>query len=163
MTDTATLQDPAALTRYIKATYHARHRAQLPLLAQMAERVETMHFGDTCVPEGLADLLEKIISEMEAHMTTEGLVLDPAIRTDGTPDPERPLAMMRANHTDLAADIAEIRRLTGGLALPDGVCGTWAALYSGLKTFLAELEAHMHLENDVPFPQAEPREKVVIP
>ncbi|MEQ6250443.1 MULTISPECIES: hemerythrin domain-containing protein [Rhodobacterales] len=156
MPDASPPQDPAELTRYIETRYHERHREQLPVLAQMAERVETVHFGDDDVPEGLSALLERMIGEMEVHMKKEELILFPAIRKGGMPGIENPIAVMRADHDDHATEIAEIRRLTGNLTLPAGVCGTWTALYTGLAGFLGDLEEHMRLENDVLFPQFEP-------
>ncbi|WP_417806352.1 hemerythrin domain-containing protein [Thioclava sp.] len=155
MTQTAPLHDPAALTRHIETRYHARHREQLPALAAMAEKVEIVHFGDDHVPEGLANLLEKMVGEMEVHMKKEELILFPAIRKGGTPSIETPIAVMRADHDDHAAELAEIRRLTGNLAVPDGACGTLTELYSGLDEFITDLEEHIRLENDVLFPQFE--------
>ena len=151
MPDTSPPQDPAELTRYIETRYHERHREQLPLLAQMAERVETVHFGDDDVPEGLSNLLERMIGDMEVHMKKEELILFPAIRKGGMPGIENPIAVMRADHDNHATEIADIRRLTCNLTLPAGACGTWTALYTGLAEFLGDLEEHMRLENDVLF------------
>ncbi|WP_176248752.1 MULTISPECIES: hemerythrin domain-containing protein [unclassified Sulfitobacter] len=156
MTETSPPQDPVQLARYIETRYHALHREQLPVLARMAERVETVHFGDDHVPEGLSDLLERMIGEMEIHMKKEELILFPAIRKGGMPGIENPIAVMRADHDDHATGIIEIRRLTGNLTLPEGACGTWTALYTGLAEFLRDLEEHMRLENDVLFPQFKP-------
>ncbi len=157
MIDTAPLQDPAALTRYIETRYHARHRDQLPALVAMAQKVEAVHFGDDHVPEGLSNLLERMIGGMEVHMKKEELILFPAIRKGGMPGIGQPIAVMRADHDGHAAEVTEIRRLTGGPELPDDACGTWTALYAGLDEFLTDLEEHMRLENDVLFPQFEPR------
>ncbi|MCB2127008.1 MAG: hypothetical protein KDD97_15745, partial [Rhodobacteraceae bacterium] len=68
MSDAAPIDDAAELTRYIETRYHARHRNQLPSLAEMAERVENVHFGDEDVPEGLSAVLRRMIGEMEVHM-----------------------------------------------------------------------------------------------
>ena len=155
--ETAPTQDPAALTRHTKTRYQARHRTQLPHLAHLAERVETVHSGAENVPDGLSAVLKRMIGEMEVHMKKEELILFPAIRKGGMPGIEQPIAVMRADHDDHASDVAEIRRLTGGPALPQGACGTWTALYAGLDEFLADLEEHMRLENDVLFPQFEPQ------
>lgn len=156
MAEAAPIHDAAELTRHIETRYHARHREQLPPLAAMAERVESVHFGDDHVPDGLADILHRMIGEMEVHMKKEELILFPAIRRGGGPGIENPIAVMRADHDGHATEVARIRRLTGGLALPDGACGTWTALYAGLEEFLCDLEEHMRLENDVLFPQFEP-------
>ena len=106
MTDTAPLQDAAELTRHIETRYHARHREQLPALVQLAERVESVHFGDDNVPEGLSDLLRGMIGAMEVHMKKEELILFPAIRKGGAPGIENPIAVMRADHDDHAAEVA---------------------------------------------------------
>ncbi len=162
MTETAPVLDPAVLdpstlTRYIETRYHARLREKLPQLAQMAERVESVHFGDENVPDGLSDMLTRILGEMEVHMKKEELILFPAIRKGGMPGIENPIAVMRADHDDHAAGVAEIRRLTGGPTLPKGACGTWTALYTGLTEFLTDFDEHMRLENEVLFPQFEPQ------
>ena len=157
MSETAPIQDPSALTRYIETRYHARHREQLPLLAQLAEQVDTVHLGDENVPLGLSDVLTHMIGEMEVHMKKEELILFPAVRRGGMPGIEQPITLMRADHDDHAAEVDEIRRLTGGPTLPKGACGTWTTLYTGLHAFLTDLEEHMRLENDVLSPQFEPQ------
>lgn len=156
MTDDAPLHDAAALTRHIETRYHARHRAQLPPLADMAERVEDVHFGDDHVPVGLSSLLRRMIGEMEVHMKKEELILFPAIRKGGSSGIETPIAVMRADHDDHDREIAAIRQLTADLTLPAGACGTWTRLYAGLDEFIADLTEHMRLENEVLFPQFEP-------
>jgi regulator of cell morphogenesis and NO signaling len=150
-----TTDDPAALTRHIETRFHARHREQLPALAALAEKVETVHFGDDHVPEGLADLLQQMIGTLEVHMKKEELILFPAIRRGGGPGIANPIAVMRADHDDHAREVAEIRRLTADLRLPQGACRTWTALYAGLDEFLADLAEHIRLENDVLFPPFE--------
>ena len=156
MSDAAPIHDAAELTRYIETRYHARHREQLPPLAAMAAKVEDVHFGDDHVPDGLSDVLRRMIGEMEVHMKKEELILFPAIRRGGGHGIENPIAVMRADHDDHAAEVAEIRRLTRELTLPEGACGTWTALYARLDEFITDLEEHMRLENDVLFPQFEP-------
>lgn len=155
MTQNLHTDDPAALTRHIESRFHARHREQLPALAALAEKVETVHFGDDHVPEVLADLLQRMIGALEVHMKKEELILFPAIRKGGGLGIGTPIAVMRADHDDHAYDVAEIRRLTGDLGMPDGACRSWAALYTGLGEFLSDLEEHIRLENDVLFPPFE--------
>ncbi len=156
----APLHDAASLTHHIEARYHALHRKQLPMLAAMAERVEDVHFGDEGVPEGLSILLRHMIGEMEVHMKKEELILFPAMRRakvpGGMPGIENPIAVMRADHAGHVLEVAEIRRLTANLTLPDGACGTWTGLYHGLAEFIDDLTEHMRLENDMLFPQFEP-------
>ncbi len=155
MTNTAPIDDSAALTRHIETRYHQRHREQLPDLAALSARVESVHAGDPSAPAGLASLLEKLIGELEVHMKKEELILFPAIRRGNRAIGE-PIAAMRADHDDHAAEIAEIRRLTAQLTLPANACRTWTSLYDGLGSFVADLEEHIRLENEVLFPRFEP-------
>jgi regulator of cell morphogenesis and NO signaling len=72
------------------------------------------------------------------------------------PGIEQPIAVMRADHAGHDREVAEIRRLTANLTLPEGACGTWTRLYEGLAEFIDDLSEHMRLENEVLFPQFEP-------
>lgn len=155
MTDQAPIHDAAELTRHIETRYHARHREQLPYLAELSAKVEMVHAADPQAPTGLAEVLTRMIGDMEVHMKKEELILFPAIRAGGGPGIEHPIAVMRADHDDHAAEVAEIRRITGGPTLPDNACGSWTRLYEGLQEFMDDLQEHIRLENDVLFPQFE--------
>ena len=141
------------ITRYIEKTYHARHREELPRLAALAAKVERVHADSPEVPAGLADLLHRMIGEREVHMKKEELILFPAIRNGGAPGIANPIAAMRGDHDEHGASISHILELTRGLTPPEDACGSWRALYAGLEDFIAELEAHIKLENEVLFPR----------
>lgn len=155
MTTDAPINDPAALTTYIETRFHQTHREQLPDLAALALKVERVHGDQPEAPHGLGALLQRLIGELEVHMKKEELILFPAIRRGGMPGIEHPIAVMRADHDDHSAEVARIRALNANLTLPEGACRSWAALYDGLAQFLADLEAHVRLENDVLFPRFE--------
>ena len=150
-------ESAADLTRYIETRYHARHRTELPELAALAEKVETVHFGDEDVPDGLSALLRRMIGELEVHMKKEELILFPAIRNAAS-GLDAPIAAMRDDHDSHESDIARIGQLTSGLALPQDACPIWTQLYTELSKFVAELEEHIRLENEVLFPPFETRE-----
>ena len=42
--------------------------------------------------------------------------------------------------------------LTADLEAPADACGTWRALYDGLRELELDLMRHVHLENNVLFP-----------
>jgi len=155
MAETAQVRNAGELTRHIEARYHARHREQLPVLAELAAKVESVHVGVAGVPAGLSDLLRRMIGELEVHMKKEELILFPAMRKGGGPGIEYPISVMRADHDGHDREVAEIRRLTGGPNLPEGACRSWTDLYTGLDEFLSDLAEHMRLENEVLFPMFE--------
>jgi regulator of cell morphogenesis and NO signaling len=157
MTTDAPIDDPAALTSFIETRFHEIHREQLPDLAALALKVKRVHGDQPEAPHGLSALLQRLIGELEVHMKNEELILFPAIRRGGMPGIENPIAVMRADHDDHSAEIECIRALTNNLTLPEGACRSWTALYDGLKQFIADLEAHVRLENDMLFPHFEAR------
>uniref|UniRef100_UPI003B525722 hemerythrin domain-containing protein n=1 Tax=Roseovarius indicus TaxID=540747 RepID=UPI003B525722 len=154
MTKSPPPQDPAKLTSFIESEYHAKHRAQLPGLAALSEKVEAVHAGQADVPAGLAELLRRMTGELEVHMKKEELILFPAIR-NATAGLDEPIAAMRADHDDHKAEIDQIRHLTNGLTLPTNACRSWTRLYAGVGEFLDDLQAHIRRENEVLFPQFE--------
>lgn len=150
-------QETAALIDHILTRYHESHREDLASLVSLAERVERVHADDPEAPTGLAAALRTLAQEMEDHMRKEEMILFPAMRAGGGPGIEHPIAVMRADHDDHAANIALIRQLTGDLTPPEHACGSWWSLYGGMAALFDDLAAHIALENDVLFPRFEPR------
>ena len=147
---------PAALIDHILERYHAVHRAQLPELIKMARRVEAVHRDNPQVPTGLADLLEAIEREMLEHMEKEKGVLFPILKAGGNPFVVHPIGMMRSEHISHGAQLDRLNALTQDATPPEGACNTWRALYTGIAQLNDDLINHIHLENNVLFPQFEP-------
>jgi regulator of cell morphogenesis and NO signaling len=151
-TPTAPLE-PAALIDHILARYHAVHRRELPELAKLAQKVEAVHRAHAEVPAGLAALLEQMGEELELHMTKEEQVLFPLMRRGFHPMIGTPIAVMRSEHDEHGERLREIDRLAHGLLPPADACTTWRALYAGLGKLTDDLMEHIHLENNLLFPQ----------
>lgn len=147
-------ENPGELTQFIEIRYHAKHRAELPALAALAEKVESVHRDDVHVPAGLAALLRRMTGELEVHMKKEELILFPAMR-NALAGLDSPITAMRQDHDDHTDELATIKRLTNNLTLPQDACGSWTRLYSDLSEFVNDLEEHIRLENDVLFPHFE--------
>jgi len=147
-------RDPAALIEYILTRYHAVHREQLPELVRMARRVEAVHRDHPAVPVGLADLLEDMEAELLDHMEKEEQVLFPAME-QAVPGVDGPIGAMRDEHTGHGALLEQLAALTHDHTPPPGACNTWRALYAGIAQLGDDLINHIHLENNVLFPQFE--------
>jgi regulator of cell morphogenesis and NO signaling len=146
------LDDLPALTLHIETRYHARHRTQLSALVVLARNVEAERGA---APLTLATMLQTLAGEMEVHMKKEELILFPAIRRGGGRALATPIAVMRADHDDHDEHVARIRALTDDLTLPEGATEARRALYLALAEFIADLDEHIRLENDVLFPPFE--------
>lgn len=152
----APTSEPAALIEHILTRFHAVHREQMPELIRMARRVEAVHRDHPAVPAGLADLLEQMESEMLDHMAKEENILFPMLARGGHPMAVHPIGMMRHEHTAHGAQLERLAALTGDHTAPPEACTTWRALYAATRQFADDLVDHIHLENNLLFPQFEP-------
>jgi regulator of cell morphogenesis and NO signaling len=148
-------ESPEALVNHILTRYHAVHREQLPELIRMARRVEAVHRESPDVPVGLADLLETMEAELLGHMALEEQVLFPLLRSSGQGADSGPIQTMRDDHTGHGAQLERLMTLTDDANPPRGACNTWRALYAGIAQLSDDLINHIHLENNVLFPQFE--------
>lgn len=149
------LGTPTELVEHIIARYHEVHRAQLPELIRMARRVEAVHRDNPNTPHGLADALETMEQELLMHMHKEEAVLFPMLRAGGNSFVSQPIAMMRHEHNDHGEALEHLASLTNDITPPMGACNTWRALYTGLAQLREDLINHIHLENNILFPQFE--------
>ena len=149
------LGTPTELVEHIIARYHEVHRAQLPELIRMARRVEAVHRDNPNTPHGLADALETMEQELLMHMHKEEAVLFPMLRAGGNSFVSQPIAMMRHEHNDHGEALEHLASLTHDITPPMGACNTWRALYTGLAQLREDLINHIHLENNILFPQFE--------
>ena len=150
--DAPSFDSPSAMIEHIISRYHDVHRAQLPELIRMAQRVEVVHQGKPQVPVGLGAALETMQQELLSHMQKEELVLFPSLKAGGNPYIAQPIAMMRHEHTDHGAALEHIVALTHDMNPPADACSTWRALYAGLTQLRDDLISHIHLENNILFP-----------
>lgn len=142
------------LIEHLVDRYHAAHRAELPRLLEMARRVEKVHAKRPDCPRELAALIARMSDELEEHMQKEEQVLFPMILAGRGRSAAMPVQVLEDEHVDHGQNLALVREMTNGFAPPADACGTWRALYLGLRDLDEELMQHIHLENNVLFPRA---------
>ncbi len=150
--------DPVALVDHILQRFHEVHRAQLPELITMARRVEAVHRDHPLVPKGLAAFLQDMHEALLDHMAKEEQVLFPMLQSGGHPMVVHPISAMRHEHVEHGLRLDELVALTDSHTPPPGACNTWQALYAGTRQLHDDLIQHIHLENNLLFPQFEPAE-----
>ncbi|ATD63156.1 MAG: iron-sulfur cluster repair protein YtfE [Janthinobacterium svalbardensis] len=144
------------LVEHILARYHAVHREQLPELIRLARKVEQVHGDRADCPHGLAEHLSAMAQELESHMRKEEDVLFPMIVRGQGPRAGAPINVMRMEHDDHGVALRAMEAMTNDITAPGGACTTWRALYTGLRTFRADLMAHIHTENNILFERFAP-------
>ncbi len=159
--------DLSTLATYIVGNHHAFVRQTIPVLLTHTKKVAAVH-GDRHpeLPE-VARLFNEVASEMTSHMAKEEQILFPYIveleeashvagarpsAPFGTV--RNPIRMMEAEHESAGDAMARIRFLTSGYAIPDSACTTYRVCQQELEAFERDLHDHVHLENNIQFPQA---------
>lgn len=138
--------ETGALIAHIVQRYHDTHREELAFLIPLANRVEIVHGDHEEAPRGLTQTLIDLRDDLDAQMSAEEGALFPAILRGEPASPEaRP---------GTAAILRRIEDATHSLQLPIGACGSWTALYTGLRKLCDDVVAHLYLEDTVLFPRA---------
>lgn len=148
-------EETGLLIDHLINRYHLVHRTELEWLIPLAQKVERVHGDRPNAPLGLADTLIDLRADLEGHMRREEQLLFPMMRRGGSAMIDHPLAQMRHEHDGTAKQLGRIEQITHGLNLPQGACGSWTALYTGLRKFCDDLVTHMLLEDAVLFPRFE--------
>lgn len=148
-------QDPATLIGFILSRFHDTHRRELPELIRLARRVEAVHRDHEACPKGLAAFLEETAAELEDHMMKEEAILFPMLSAGHGAMARMPMSRMRYEHNEHGERLEQLAALTQAFTPPDGACTTWRALYAGCAKLDGDLREHIHLENNILFPQFE--------
>jgi regulator of cell morphogenesis and NO signaling len=146
-------EEYGALIDHILERYHETHRRELPELIALARKVEQAHAGHPELPNGLSRLLEHIAEAIEEHMQKEERILFPMIRAGMGRMAVGPIAVMRHEHVEHGERLRQLEELTRDHTPPADACTTWRALYAGTKKLVDDVMEHIHLENNVVFPQ----------
>jgi regulator of cell morphogenesis and NO signaling len=155
--------DPVFLANYIVEVHHRYVRETLPVLVQFAHKVARVHGGNRAELHRIRDLVEELATEMAAHMAEEEDTVFPRITalsaarkagttTDG-PGLQDLVAALEHDHDHAGDLMRRIRALSDGYSPPAMACATYRATYAKLSEFEDDLHRHVHLENNVLFPQ----------
>jgi iron-sulfur cluster repair di-iron protein len=145
--------EPSALIAYILRRFHEVHRQQLPELIHLASKVESVHAAHPSNPRGLAVLLQQMHADLLDHMGKEETVLFPMLARGNSSFATHPICVMMSEHEEHGRRLALVMAMTHQATPPDDACSTWVRLYAAVRQFAGDLEQHIHLENEVLFPQ----------
>lgn len=150
--DEASFED---LVGHILTVYHQPLHEELPRLDVMARKVLQVH-GDKApdvLPE-LVSVFAELRYELEQHMFKEEQVLFPMILQGQGRMALGPIEVMQHEHESAGQALRRLRELTNDYTVPECACNTWQALWHGLAALEADLQEHIHLENNILFPRA---------
>jgi regulator of cell morphogenesis and NO signaling len=155
------------LADYIVNTHHAYLKENMGEIAVYARKIAEVHGANHPEVIEIAEIFDKITSDMSGHLREEEEVFFPAVkridsaRKAGAAPEENDIQTVRDSlgkldeeHNGIGEAVHEIRRLSKEYAVPADACNTYMVTYRKLREFEDDLHKHVHLENNILFPKA---------
>lgn len=162
------------LVEHILDKHHRYVENQIPVLKEYLKRICNAHGFNHPELFEVSLLFNRAADELVVHMKKEELILFPyirkiaeAVQSNGKlgnlpfGSIENPIAMMEHDHSEEGQYFSRISKLTNGYQVPADACNTYKVTMSLLQQFEEDLHLHIHLENNILFPQSVVMEKEV--
>ncbi len=157
------------LIDYIINNHHTYIKDNVGIINEFAKKVAKVHGDHNPENIEIANLFATLSNELLAHMNKEEMILFPAIKEmfqNGNKSfqfgsIDNPVRMMEHEHDTAGDIIKKIQQLSNNFSTPDHACNTYKALYHKLEEFTNDLFQHIHLENNILFPEARKLEKEI--
>jgi regulator of cell morphogenesis and NO signaling len=162
----------ADLITHIKNTHHQYTRQEIARLGPLFDKVCSVHGNNHPELLQLRETFRGLAQELTTHLMKEEMVLFPYIermeesvlqKEPILPPPfgtvQNPVAMMEHEHDSAGNALRTLRATSNGYTAPPDGCVSYQTLYKTLAEFEADLHQHIHLENNILFPQAIALEK----
>jgi regulator of cell morphogenesis and NO signaling len=142
------------LADYIVNTHHSYVAKTLPELRGYAAKVASVHGNRHPELVEVYNLVEEINDELTDHMAKEENILFPFIKLLSVAQKSG-----KHEHEMVGKNLERIRTITSNYALPEDACASYNVLFKMMQEFENDLFTHIHLENNILFPQAFKAEK----
>ncbi len=153
----------SGLIEHIVAVHHQYLRDALPLLSETMEKVISAHGKNHPELVELENSIRLLREDLEPHMMKEENILFPRIKSleeslshakfDSTLVVNATGVMIQEHH-HVARILEKIKKETRNYSPPEDACETFKHLYKELRKLEADLNLHVHKENNLLFPQA---------
>lgn len=155
------------LAEYIEKKHHRYVEEKSPILRQFLDKLCKVHGERHPELFEIRDLFFECSGELASHMKKEELILFPFIKKmvkaqleKGTLQlppfgtVENPIAMMMHEHDNEGERLRKIAQLSNNYTPPADACNTYKVTFAMLNEFEQDLHLHIHLENNILFPEA---------
>lgn len=162
------------LAEYVEKKHHRYVEEKTPVLRQFLDKLCKVHGQRHPELLEITTLFIGCANDMAAHMKKEELILFPFIKRmvkaqlEGTSiespqfeTVENPIALMKHDHEAEGDRFRKIVELTNNYTPPADACNTYKVTFAMLEEFEKDLHLHIHLENNILFPEAIKLEKIL--
>lgn len=159
--------DPGFLIDYIVRNHHAYVSRMIPVILAHTQKVAAVHGERHPEVVRIASLFQGVATALTQHMQKEELMLFPyikhlltakqangAVQRPPFGTAQNPIRAMIQEHQQAGDELYEIRSLSNFYAPPEDACTTYRVSYQELQEFERDLHQHVHLENNILFPEA---------
>ena len=153
--------EPAFLCDYIVNTHHKFVLKNMPELVFYTNKIATVHGDHHPELVEVANLFDKINTELLQHLKNEEEVFFPSIKevvATGSANAKETIhseiKRLSGEHDFAGGAMDEINKITSGYKLPDDACNTYRVAFELLEQFEDDLNIHVHLENNILFSKA---------
>ena len=160
------------LAAYIEKKHHRYVEEKTLEIKPYLEKICRVHGGRHPELLEINEHFNATAGELAMHMKKEELILFPYIRKmakakqEGTTlekpnfgSIQNPIDMMMDEHTTEGDRFRKIEILSNNYTAPEDACNTYKVTFALLKEFEQDLHLHIHLENNILFPNAIELEK----
>ncbi len=157
----------ADLIDHIVQKHHHYTRQEIARLQPLFEKVCSVHGKNHGELLDMQRTFRGLADELTLHMMKEERILFPHIlRMEESAlqkEPvlpgafgtvQNPVSAMIAEHDSAGDALGRLREISDNYNPPPDACISFRTLYSALKAFETDLHQHIHLENNLLFPQA---------
>jgi len=160
------------LIDYIEKKHHRYVEEKTPVILKFLNKLCKVHGEKHPELLEINTLFTGSAGDLASHMKKEELVLFPYVKkmlktksqNEDLKLPhfktvDNPIAMMMQEHDNEGVRFREITKLTDNYNPPANACNTYKVTYAMLDEFEKDLHLHIHLENNILFPQAKTLEQ----
>lgn len=150
------------LADYVEKKHHRYVKDKIVEIVPYLTKVASVHGSNHPELLEVLELFTGCAAELTAHMQKEEQILFPFVSamvagTGAKPafgSVQNPIRVMMDEHTAEGERFRKIAALTNNYQAPSDACNTYRVTYALLKEFEDDLQLHIHLENNILFPQA---------
>lgn len=156
------------LADYIEKKHHRYVESSIPVLRQYLDKLCKVHGQRHPELFEINEHFNLSAGQLAMHMKKEELLLFPWVRKMVKADQQgelldrphfgsvkNPIAAMIREHENEGERFRQIAALSSGYTPPEDACNTYRVAFSLLQEFEEDLHQHIHLENNILFPNAE--------
>lgn len=163
------------LIDHIIKVHHSYVVESIPILQKYLHKITDVHGTNHPELAEVEDSFNQAATNLLQHMQKEEGILFPAIKEmlsakEGGTDYEgshcgtvqSPISVMKQEHEAEGDRFELLSALTNNYTLPEDACNTFSYAYQKLQEFEQDLHRHIHLENNILFPEAIKLEKELL-